>query len=98
MQTVTVSVRLPRDEAEQLQELAAQVGLERSTLLKQALRRGSAQVLFEHACEAYRRQEVTLSRAGELAGITLREFLLRLPEADLELNYGVSDLTRDLEA
>ena len=77
---------------------AARLPLERSTLLKQALLRGSAQVLFEYACEAYRRREVTLSRAGELAGITLREFLLRLPDADLQLNYGVSDLTRDLEA
>ncbi len=98
MKTTTVSVRLPRDEAEQLQELAAQVGLERSTLLKQALRRGSAQVLFDYACEAYRHGEVTLSRAGELAGIGIREFLLRLPDGDLELNYRVSDLARDLEA
>ena len=98
METVTVSVRLPREEALQLQELATQVGLERSTLLKQALRRGSAQVLFDHACAAYRRGEVTLSRAGELAGISLREFLIRLSSADLELNYSVSDLARDLEA
>ncbi len=97
MKTTTLSIRLPCEEADHLQALAEQVGLERSTLLKQALRRGSAQVLFDHACEAYRSGEVTLSRASELAGIGFREFLLRLPQADLELNFGVSDLEEDLQ-
>ena len=35
-------------------------------MLKQALRRGCAEVLFEAACQAYRRGEVTLSRAAEM--------------------------------
>ena len=97
MKTVTLSIRVPEAEAEELQRLARQVGLERSTLLKQALRRGWAEVLFERACEAYRRGEVTLSRAAEMADISLREILLRLPEAALELNYNTRELSQDLE-
>jgi predicted HTH domain antitoxin len=97
MKTVTLSVRVPETEAEELQRLAKQVGLDRATLLKQALRRGCAQVLFERASQAYARGEVTLSRAAEMAGVSLRELLLRLPEASVELNYNVSELAQDLE-
>lgn len=95
--TVTISMRVPKEEVARLERLARQVGLDRSALMKQALRRGCAAVLFELACAAYRRREVTLSRAAEMADISLREMMLRLPEAGLELDYTVADLRQDLE-
>lgn len=97
MKTVTLSVRVPEDEARHLGELAAEAGLERSALLRQALRRGSREVLFELAAGAYRRGEVTLSRAAELADISLREFILRMPDAQLEVAYDQRDLAADLQ-
>ena len=66
------------------------------SFLKQLIRRGFADLQFEKACEAYRRGHVTLSRAAQKAGLSIRDFLVRLPEADLELNYGVRDLKKDL--
>ncbi len=97
MATVTLSLRITQAEARKLKRLAAAVGLDRSTLLKQSLRRGCADVLFETACETYRRGEVTLSRAAEMADLSLREMVLRLSRAGLELSYGTEDLRRDLE-
>ena len=88
---------MPEAEARALRRLAEQAGLDHATLLKQARRRGSAEVLFERACQAYRRGEVTLSRAAEIANLSLRELMLRLAAADIELSYGVDDLEADLE-
>ncbi|MFH1566402.1 MAG: hypothetical protein ABIL09_00265, partial [Gemmatimonadota bacterium] len=84
MRTVTVSMRLPRDEVVRLEQLAREVGTERPTLLKRALRCGAEDLVFERACQAYRAGEATLSRAAEMARLPLRDLILRLPDADLE--------------
>jgi len=96
MQTVTLSVRVPKAEADQWKQMARDVGMDRATMLKQALRTGCESALFERACAAYRRGEITLSRAAELARVSAREMLLRMPQAGLELHYGVRDFEKDL--
>ena len=97
MQTVTISMRLPKSEAGRMGRLARELGMERPTFLKQALKRGAADLMFEGACQAYRRGEATLSRAAEMAGLSLRDMLLRMHDAGLELNYGIADLQKDLQ-
>jgi predicted HTH domain antitoxin len=96
MSTITVSMRIPKEEAERLDRLAALAGLDRASLLKRSLRRGTEEVLFDLAREAYRRGEASLSKAAEMADISLREFLLRMAPLGTELNYSVADLERDL--
>ncbi|NQU39542.1 MAG: UPF0175 family protein [Lentisphaerae bacterium] len=98
MSTMTISMRLPRSEVGRLERLAKELGIERPTFLKRALQRGTADLMFERACQAYRDGEATLSHAAEIAGISLREMILKMRHMDLELNYGVDDLARDLEA
>lgn len=98
MKTVTISMRLPRDEVARLERLAKELGTERPTLLKRALRRGAEGLMFERACLAYRTGEATLSRAAEIAGLPLRDMILKLKANDLELSYGVEELEEDLRA
>jgi len=64
---------------------------------KQAFKRGAADLVFDGACQAYRDGSATLSRAAEMAGLTLRDMLIRMRDADLEMNYDVSDLRKDLQ-
>ncbi|NKB66328.1 MAG: ribbon-helix-helix protein, CopG family [Candidatus Latescibacteria bacterium] len=97
MKTVTISLRLPRDEVARLEELAEELGTERPTLLKRALRRGAEDLMFERACQAYRFGETTLSRAAELAGLSVRDMIVGLRAANLELNYGLEEFERDLQ-
>lgn len=96
MHTVTVSMRLPKAEADRLAQVARDTGMERATFLKQALKRGARDLLFERACRAYRTGEATLSRAAEIAGLGLRDMIRQMRDADLELNYDVEDLAKDL--
>ena len=46
----------------------------------------------ENACAAYRRQEVSLSRAAELAGIGVYDFLASPPATGLQINLTPDDL------
>ena len=97
MQTVTVSLRLPESEVSRLESGAQAMGIDRSTLLRWAIRRGASALPLERACDAYRRGEVTLSRAAEIAGLSLRDLILRLRDQDLVLNYAPEDLAADLQ-
>jgi predicted HTH domain antitoxin len=96
MSTVTLSMRLPKREVQQLAHTASTSGMERSTFLKYVLRRGVREVMLEQALDAYRQGTATLSRAAEMAGLNLREFVARLPAAQVEMNYSAQDLARDL--
>ena len=98
MQSVTVSMRLSKAEASRLEQQAREMGIERPTFLKRALRRGAEDLIFERACDAYRRGEATLSRAAEMAGLSLRDMILRMQGADLDLSYGAEELASDLGA
>ena len=53
---------------------------------------------YRQACEAYRRGEVTLSKAAEMVAMSLRDFASPLREAGITLNYDAADPRRDLEA
>ena len=97
MKTTTVSFRMDPQETDALEELAKELGLDRSSCLKHLVRRAFLAVRFERACQAYRDRSVSLSRAAEMAGISLREMILKLQEAGLELHYDVQALKDDLE-
>jgi len=97
METITLSTRLTSDEAKKIDELAADLGLDRGALLKQLIRKGLKDIQTERALDAYRRGTITLSRVAELAELSLRDILLRLPEETIELNYDIRELQRDLE-
>ena len=97
MATVTLSTRLAKEEARKIDELAANLGLDRGALLKQLIRKGLKEIQTERALDGYRRGTITLSKAAEIAELTLRDILLRLPEESVELNYDVRELLRDLE-
>ena len=98
MATVTLSTRLAKEEARKIDELAANLGLDRGAVLKQLIRKGLKEIQIERALDGYRRGTITLSRAAEIAELSLRDILLRLPEESVELNYDVEELRRDLEA
>ncbi len=97
MNTVTLSARLTKDEAQKIDDLASALGLDRGSLLKQLIRKGYKDLQTQRALDAYRRGTISLSRAAEIAELPLRDILLRLPEESIELNYDLRELQRDME-
>jgi len=97
MKTKTLSTRLTEQESQELDFLVGLSGLDRAGLLKKLLRQGIRQMKWELAVSAYRDRRVSLSRASEMAGVGIRDFLARMPSEQLELNYGVDELAEDLQ-
>jgi predicted HTH domain antitoxin len=97
MSTISLSTRLAREEARKIDELAGELGLDRGSLLKQLIRKGYKDIQTERALDAYRHGTITLSRAAEISGLSLRDIFLRLPEESIELNYDLRELKRDME-
>jgi len=52
---------------------------------------------LERALEAYRRREVSLRPASEMAGVPLTVFLDEVRRAGILRDYGARELSRDLE-
>ena len=98
MRSVTISVRLPEAEVRRFEHVANELGTARPAFLRQALERGAKDLMFERACQLYRDGEATLSRAAEVADLSLPEMILKMKDADLELSYGVEELRKDLQA
>lgn len=94
--TSTVSTRLDEQDLALIQSLAELEGCDRATLIKSILRRGMAHLRREQAVRAYRREEVTMSKAAELAGLDLWDFLALMESEKLEIHYDVADFEQDL--
>ncbi len=54
-------------------------------------------VVVDIAIGLYKREQVSLGRAAEIAGVGTPEFLQELSRRRIPINYGVDDLRRDLE-
>ena len=87
---------MEEDELRQLERMAESSDLDRATLVRSLLRRGMREMRMERAVEAYRAQAITLSRAAEMAGVGVWDFLAGMGDRDLELHYGVEELEADL--
>jgi predicted HTH domain antitoxin len=96
MSSVALSVRMDREEVTQVDEWVRLCGLDRSALLKQFIRSGLKKFRMEQSMSSYRAGEVSLSRAAELSGLSVREFLLHMAEFGVELNYDVAEFDADL--
>ena len=96
MPSATISARLDLEEVKLLESLAEMSGFDRSTLIKSLLRKGMKELRLEQAIEAYRKERITLSRAAEVAGLSVWDFLAGMQEEGLELHYGVRDFDADM--
>ena len=46
---------------------------------------------------AFRAEEIALSRAAEVAGLSTWDFLALMPKEQLDLHYGVTEFEDDLQ-
>jgi predicted HTH domain antitoxin len=49
------------------------------------------------ALELFREKKISLGKASEIAGLSVDEMMILLKEREINLNYSVEDLEKDLE-
>jgi predicted DNA-binding protein len=93
----TVSGRLPPELLRGLDRLGKASGRSRSDVLREVVERGLAAAMLEMGLEAYRRREVSLGRAAEMAGVPITSFIDELRRAGILRDFDAAELRRDLE-
>jgi len=92
-----ISARLSRERIELIEEIARRERVDKSTILDRALERYTKEWFLERAVESYREGAVTLSRAAEMAGISIWEMIDILEKRKIAMQYDVEDLEEDLK-
>ena len=93
----TVTARLPEETLEEIEAIAGRERIDRSELIRRLLDAALARRRIDEAVEAYREGKVTLWRASEVAGVSLREMMEIIGESKVPVSYTLDDLDRDLE-
>ena len=91
-----VTLRVPEDVLEMIDEIARKEGKEKSEVIRELLKIGLRNKLVEDALKAYRERKVSMWKAAKIAGLSLWEFIEILRERGIEIQYGIRDLEEDL--
>jgi len=75
---VTLSARVQKSQAKEIERLAAQKGLDKSTIIRQLLTTAIQKQRLEEALDQVRTMKITVWKAAEIAGVTYREMLKHL--------------------
>jgi len=93
-----ISARLSKERLKLVEEIAKRERVDKSTVLDRALEEYAKEWKLRTAVESYREGSVTLSRAAEIAGISIWEMIDILGKRKVQLQYDVEDLEEDLKA
>lgn len=92
-----VTARLPRDMLREVEKLAKKLKVDRSELIRRLLDFALQQKRIEEAVRAYQEGKVTLWKAAEMAGLSLREMMELARVRKIAVSYTIDDLRRDVE-
>ena len=98
MASEVVSARLSKERVKLIEEIAREEKVDKSTILDRALEHYTREWKLQRAIESYREGLVTLSRASEIAGISIWEMIDILAKRKVPSQYDVEDLEEDLKA
>jgi len=94
---VTISARVRKSQAEEIERLAIKRGLDKSAILRQLLTIALREQKFREALEMVRTRKVTVWKAAEVAGITYREMLQLLRNHNVPFPLSEEELRHEVE-
>ncbi len=94
---VLIASRVPSDLVAELKKVEEAEHIDRSTALRRLLYAGIREWKMQYAANRYRENTITLARAAEEAGASLREMIEYLRQQKIPLQYDMEDFERDLK-
>jgi predicted HTH domain antitoxin len=92
-----LSLRIPKETAKKLREIAKKEQKDRSTLIREILEQGVKEKNIDNAIELYETGQITGWKAAQLVGISLWSFYKILSEKGVLIQYSKQDLEEDLK-
>ncbi len=93
----SIGVRLDKEFIEKLESTGEEENLDRSTIIRKFLQKGYRAYMKEKAADKYRKGEITISKAAEMADITVWEMEKFLVEEGYVSKYSIEDLMTEVE-
>ncbi len=92
-----IASRVPPELVADLQKIEEVEHLDRSTAVRRLLYAAIREWKLEYAAKLYTENRVTLARAGEEAGVSVREMMEYLRQKKVPMQYGLDDFEEDLK-
>jgi predicted HTH domain antitoxin len=92
MSSRAVTARLKIELLKEIQEIAKEESIDRSSAIQRLIKIGLKQYRMEKAINLYRDGKVTLWKAAETAGISLREMMETIKARDIPYQYDFEAL------
>jgi predicted HTH domain antitoxin len=93
----TICLRLSKETAKKLREIANKEEKDRSTLIREILEEGIKEKNIEYVIELYKEGRITGWKAAQLTNISLWNFYKLLTEKGILLQYSQQNLEEDLK-
>lgn len=93
-----ISARIPDEEQERLDQVAALLGDDRSTTVRKALDEGLRELRVKIAIQRYQSGDVSVTEAADIGGVSVAEWLEIARERNLTHQLTPEDLERDAES
>ena len=94
---VTISVRVRRDQAKEIDALAEERGVDRSAKMRELLAIALSEARLRTALDQLREGRVSVWRAAKLAGVTYREMLTAMREHNVPFPLSEDELRREID-
>lgn len=91
-----IASRVPPDLVADLQRIEEVEHLDRSTAVRRLLYSAIREWKLEYATKLYSENRVTLARAAEESGVSVREMMEFCRQKKIPMQYDVEDFERDL--
>ena len=93
-----ISVNTSEDIDKKISMLTRGYHIDRLTMIQNLIDIGVQQKMIEYALEQYGKKKVSLGKAAEIAGVSIREMLDILNEKDITLHISKKSVLSDFEA
>ncbi len=93
-----VAARIPKELEEDIENFMKDKGLDKSSAIRKILEMGIDEWKKSKAIELFRLKRVTLWKASEIAGMSLREMMDELNKQKIPLHISVRDIEEDIKA
>ena len=93
---ITISARIDRELAKEIEKITKEKGTDRSAVIRELLYIGLKEYKLKNALELVRERKVTVWKAAEIAGLTYREMLEKLKEHNVPFPITAEELAREI--
>src|SRR3989338_5811562 len=93
-----IGARIPKEIRKDIEYVAKEEQTDKSKIIRDLLIEAIKTKIIQLAIEKYRRREVSIGKAAELARIPISEFMRILVEQKVPFNYTLESLKEDIAA